>query len=239
MRFRAASILSAAALTATALLASGSANAVERLPWDANLRVTDLQQESVTVAWNKRAQAMHYSVGVQPLEACDTYQSLSTKDRTATITGLTPDCRYRIYVVAVVTLTQPYLNPIAEIEVTTPPPDGYTFPEPPGNLRAELSDGKVTGFAWDAANVSVGPVKYRFYTEPVLITNPFATVTQTSLGSPDLDYFLGVIGAEGFSTVTVWVTTVDGIHNESAPSDELVLNCRPDRSIHGASCEPA
>jgi hypothetical protein len=196
MRARAASILSAAALTA-ALLASGSANAVERLPWDANLRVADLQQDSLTVAWDRHAKAMRYNVGVQPLEACDNYRSLSTEDRTATVSGLTPDCTYRIYVVAVVTLTQPYLNPIAEIEVTTPLPDDYTFPEPPGNLRAEIGDGKVTGFVWDAAHVSVGPAKYRFYTEPVLLTNPFATVTETSLGSPSFDYFLGIIGSEG------------------------------------------
>lgn len=222
------------------MLASGTAHAVERLPWDDNLRITDLQQESFTVAWDARADVEFYRASVQVLEACDDdyYRSADTEGLTAAFSGLTPDCPYRISVVAVLTATPVYLNPIARIEVTTPLPDGYVSPEAPSNLRAELIDGEAAGFTWDPANVSVDPVKYRIYMEPVLQSNPFDTVTETSFDGPSFDYFLITVEAGGFSTVRVWVTTVDGIHNESAPSNEVVLSCQPDR-IRGASCVPA
>lgn len=255
-RLRTFAVVSASVLVIAAL-AGTSAHADEQLDPPGGLHVVGVPADSVTVAWDAVPDAEKYSVGLLALEAMcgGSHQSVITSDLTATFTGLSPDCRYRVAVQARDFTAYPWqYSDHARVEFTTPLPDGYEFPEPPNELRIEQNAaGELTGFAWDPVSTGADPVKYIGYVdfEPDFLDISgrfFGGDAQTHFrddpNTPwdDFDEFLDLIGMAPSHTVKVWVTTVDGIHHESAPSNQLVLACEFNPSTShrsGVSCVPA
>lgn len=199
-----------------------------------NLRITDLQPETLSVAWDATSGATSYSLTLfAPEPFCGTYyRRHTTASLTATFDSLNWDCPYRIGVRAYVPSNYPntFSEP-ATILVTTPLPEGYERPGPPSNLRAERdATGQLERVAWDPATVGFGLLAYQMYLEVEGIPELSGTLGSLSVGtSRDVERDLGDIGSvlEPGQTVTLWVTTADQTRTESPPSETLVLTCCP------------
>ena len=233
----AASLAIGVIATLTAELAGSpatAAGAAEPPDPPADLRVTDLQPEAMTIAWDKTPRAESYSVVLIALEVwCGTYyRHFTTTELTATFEDLNWDCPYRVGVRSYVPSNYPHpYSELTTIEVTTPFPEGYEPPGPPSNLRAERdANGKILRVVWDPATEGFG----------LLVYQPYVDVE----GYPELSGRLGSFTAQTFrdverdfadfgsilepgQTVTVWVTTADQTRDESPPSEKLVLTCCP------------
>lgn len=220
-----------AGLTATVPAAADTGSGPPDPP--ANLRATDLQPETLSVAWDAVDGAASYGLTLfAPEPFCGAYyRRHTTTGLTATFDSLNWDCPYRISVRAYVPSSYPdsYSDP-ATITVRTPLPDGYELPGPPSNLRAERdAAGQLELVRWDPATAGFGLLAYQVYVEveglPEL-SGPLGSLSvQTSRDGRDLREIGSVL--EPGQTITVWVTTADQTRSESPPSDPLVLTCCP------------
>ena len=256
-RFTAASIVGAVVLAAGAL-ASSSAHAVSgSLPPPADLRVVDLTPESVTVTWDAVPEAEEYSVSIYSSGSyCPgSGRTIVTVDRTASFSDLTWDCSYAVSVRARDLTGYPWrYSDFTRVTFTTPLPDDYVFPGPPSDFRVELSgDGKITSLEWEPATVGIPPLRYNVYLElepDVGLNGPIFTLLSETFVRDDpstpydgLDYLNGIIQSELPGRVTLWVTTVDVIKDpikkESAPSNQVVLDCqRSSSNPWSVVCQP-
>jgi hypothetical protein len=256
-RLRTTSMLSTAALAAGVLVASSAFASSDPLPPPADLQVVDLTSESVTITWDAVPEAEDYSVSIN---SSGTYcpgggRSFVTAGLSATFADLTWDCSYVVAVRARDITGYPWrLSSYARVTFSTPLPEGYVFPGPPSNFRAELTaDGKISSLEWDPATVGEPPLIYNVYAafEPdVGLPGPFfrglsETFVRDHPTEPysGLDYLNGIIDSERPERVTLWVTTVDVIKypvtKESVASNQVVLDCRSGANPWDVVCSPA
>lgn len=194
-----------------------------------NLQVEDLEPEHMTLTWDPVDGATEYKVAVIPLEAAKGYSRTETDDEVVALDGLTWDVPYKVTVRAFVPSAYPnWYTDVATITATTPLPEGYTLPDAPTDLRVERdSRGELSLIRWDAIE-SFGPVSYQIH-----------------LASPDVRDLNGVFGrTAGLSfdpnslplvggwlapgqSVSLWVTAIDELHQQSPPSEAITFTCCP------------
>jgi hypothetical protein len=195
----------------------------------ANLRVTDLEPELITLAWAPVTGAVDYRVQVIPLEAAAGYARFRTTNLTMTLDDLTWDIPYQVTVRAYVPSAYPHsYTEASTIAVTTPLPDGYVPPGAPTGLRVERdAQGAIAQVRWDAAD-GFGPLTYRVHLESeevAELTGVFGHTTGLSFAADILPISGGWL-APGQS-VAMWITAVDQIYHQSPPSEALTLTCCP------------
>lgn len=199
----------------------------------ANLQTTDVQPESITVAWDAVDRATSYSVRLIALEAfCGAgYQTATTTDLTFTFGQLNWDCPYKITVRSFVPFNYPFssYSDASAITASTTLPDGYVLPGPPSDLRAiRDAAGVVQELRWDPATTGTGLLTYQLYVDvegfPEL-SGPLGS--RTAITSRDVRQDFAEFGSilEPGQTLTVRVTTLDRTLAESAPAEPLVFTC--------------
>ncbi|MGH8822962.1 MAG: fibronectin type III domain-containing protein [Jiangellaceae bacterium] len=220
-------------VASTLLFGVGPAAAESDGPPDppANMRVTDLQPESITVGWDPVQGATEYSLVLIPLEAFGNYERTKTDELSFTFDDLTWDLLYRVTVRAFVPSAYPnWWTDISTVTARTLLPDGYVPPSPPTNLRVERdANGDITQILWDEATGSFGPFIYRLHLEsPELpeIDGVWASTNGTSVDADELPICDGCIFEPG-QTLTMFVTATDRVPKVSPPSDPLTLVCCP------------
>ena len=232
---RIAAVGGALALAAAAAV-PGAATAAPAGPPDppANLRVVDLQPESLTADWDPVPGATRYTGVLVAQEAfCGNYyRTFSTTQLSLDVDALNWDCPYRIGVRAFVPSAYPHTyTELTTILVTTPFPVGYEPPGSPSNLRVERNaNGQVERVRWDPATQGFGTLLYRLSVEVEGIPEldgPWGP--PQAMTSRDVRQDVAEIGSvlQPGQTLTLRVTTDDRAQVESPPGPPLVLACCP------------
>lgn len=220
-------LLALALAVSAAILPTETARAQPpAVPAPANLRVTDLQIDRITVAWDPVGGAAGYSITPFGLDVGGSLPRSETTATTATVPNLVWDARYRITVRA---FTPGLLyGDAAEIIVTTPTPDGYQRPTAPTNLRAERNvQGQIERFRWDAASGGHGPLTYLFFLDSpgFLPAGPVLRTSELSVSAEDLPVCDGCQYSPD-QTIIVWVVAQDRRY-WSPESNRVILTCCP------------
>ncbi|MDG4796078.1 fibronectin type III domain-containing protein [Micromonospora sp. WMMD1082] len=222
--------ISAAALALIVGVVSPSgvaaAAATAALPAPTNVRVTDLEIDSVTLAWDPVEGAVGYSVQTYGLDQGYDLPSIRTSTAGVTIPGLLWEARYQITIRALV--NDWVAGDQAQIIVTTPTPDGYQPPTAPTNLRVERGpSGEIERVAWDAATGGRGTLNYVVYVDSPGFLTPGPVLQTRGLSATGYDVWV-CHGCElgPNQIVIIWVRAKD-LRHLSAESVRLTLHCCP------------
>jgi hypothetical protein len=218
-------------LVGAAVAQAGPASAQPAVPGPpANLRVTNLQPEQFTVAWDPVPGAIEYQVRAlgSAFAPWDTTQEL-----TSTWFALW-DTSYQVTVRAFVAIDHEpwtvYTEFSAPLTVTTPMPPDFELPSAPRNLRVERNNqGQITLIRWDPPVAGYGQLRYNLYFETPAEPEDLSGIWPAN-GDGTADPSQNPLGAELYGpgqVITIRVTAVDRKNNESPPSEPLVLTCCP------------
>lgn len=233
--------VAAALMLATAALSTASSTAAwadHRPDAPTNVRATQVEPDTFTVAWDAVDANVFYVVERFYVRSDGSRVSVS---RARVYEGLTRTFQYNVewgatYEVTVRARTRVspvVLSPRSEpATVTTPLPEGYEPPSAPTNMRVAERNarGETTLIRWDAPAHGTEPLDYTLtMVQPAL---PPGSQTITSF-SADTTFETGRIPINvGFFdepglTVTLWVTANDKAGEVSPRSEPIHLTCCP------------
>jgi hypothetical protein len=227
-----AAIATSLALASTVVLGAGAPAAGADAPPDppADLRVTDLAPDRLSVAWNPVPGATRYNVTLIPLEPFGSYVRTSTTGLSFAFSPLVWDLLYKVTVRAYVPSAYPFVySGTTAVTARTLLPEGYLPPSQPTGLRVERDPGgQITQVMWDASTGSAGPLSYQVHLESPeqpWINGVWVRTSENRIDGSAIPFNDGIV-AEG-ETLRLFVTATDRVPKVSPPSESLTMVCCP------------